>query len=205
MNSTWSHSCWYPQGSISKACNSWHVSGEGQMHRIALSLSKLVVEYSSGSWVFADWYLSSGFFCLFVCLTDCFFPFLIGAYSFIPPFFDSISDLILQAPAGTVVQPVLSCPTCMCSCQSNHQPWPQLSALVPPCCRAMLSDVCREGMTICWPGRGPSACLLGKLACTLSGNFHYLPTRQNDFAIDRGFIMSAVPFFENMDKTEREW
>lgn len=87
MNSTWSHSCWYPQGSISKACNSWHVSGEGQMHRIALSLSKLVVEYSSGSWVFADWYLSSGFFCLFVCLTDCFFPFLIGAYSFIPPFF----------------------------------------------------------------------------------------------------------------------
>lgn len=79
MNSTWSHSCWYPQGSISKACNSWHVSGEGQMHHIALSLSKLVVESSSGSWVFADWYLSSGFFCLFVCLTDWlfFFPSLL--------------------------------------------------------------------------------------------------------------------------------
>lgn len=62
-----------------------------------------------------------------------------------------------------------------------------------------------RGMTVCWPGRGPSARPLGKLACTLSGNFHYLPTGQNDFGIDRGFIMSAIPFFENMGKTEKEW
>jgi len=61
------------------------------------------------------------------------------------------------------------------------------------------------GMTVCWPGRGPGARPLGKLAYTLSGNFHYLPTGQNDFAIDRGFIMSAIPFFENMVKTEKEW
>lgn len=60
-------------------------------------------------------------------------------------------------------------------------------------------------MSVCWPGRGPSARPLGELACTVSGNFHYLPTGQNDFVIDRGFIMSAIPFFENMGKTEKEW
>lgn len=62
-----------------------------------------------------------------------------------------------------------------------------------------------QGLTVCWPGKGPGASPLGKLACTLSGNFHYLPTSQNDFAIDRGFIMSAIPFFENMGKTEKKW
>lgn len=35
-------------------------------------------------------------------------------------------------------------------------------------------------------------------------NFHYLPTSQNDFAIDRAFIKSAVPLFENTNKKERE-
>lgn len=55
-----------------------------------------------------------------------------------------------------------------------------------------------------WPGMGSNNGLLWELDCVWSGNFHYLPTSQNDFAIDRGFIKLAIPVFENTDKKERK-
>lgn len=137
-------------------------------------------------------------------------PPLIYAYLFIPSFFSRFHfgpDPASTSWHGCTGSSLVSQSACA-SWQSNHELWSQLNSLVSPCCKATLSDmcVCRvRGMSVCWPGRGPSARPLGKLACTVSGNFHYLPTGQNDFVIDRGFIMSAIPFFENMGKTEKEW
>lgn len=194
MNSTWSHSCWYPQGNIRKSRNDRHAS-EGQKYHVILSSSNRVTEFSSGNCAFAN--QSSGRFhpgFLFVRI-----------YLFIPPFFSAVLGPILQAAAAAVVAFSSAWSACA-EWQSDWKLWSQLSSPISALCKAMLADVsvCGEqGMTVCWPGREPGSRPLGKLACTLSGKFCYLPAGQNDFAIDRGFVMSAIPFFENTGKTER--
>lgn len=185
------HSCRCPQWNSRKSCKDWHLRGE---------VPELPFLYWTKSWSSA-----LAIVCGRSIITGAFPP-LICAYLFILAFFHSILGLVLQAPAGVVVQSALQCPKVHVLCGKAASGSGLSWTLVSPRCKAELSAVCAvQGMTVCWPERGPSPRPLGELACTLSGNFHYLPTGQNDFAIDIGFIMSAIPFFENVGKREKEW
>lgn len=96
------------------------------------------------------------------------FPPLICALLFILAFSHSILGLILPAPADRVVQSALQCPKVHVlngtAASASGLSW----ALLSPCCKAQLSAVCAvQGVTVCWPGRGPSPCPLGELAHAL--------------------------------------
>lgn len=170
------------------------------MCRIALSSSNWVVQNCSGHCLFADRYHCSLVFVVgrLVCLLvpSLFVHILLFHLSSIPFWAHAVSSswhrCVTNSPKSLVL------PDKAASAQVPAE----LSFLTAA---GQCLEMCTaQGMTICWPGQGPSVSVLGKLACTLSGNFHYLPTGQHDFAIDRGFIMSAILFFENMDKTVRE-
>lgn len=169
------------------------LASQGRSSRIVHSLSNWVLELSSGNCVWQinhHWGFPPSYLCILI-------------YS---SFFHPKLGWMLPAPADTVVQSALQCPKVHVphgtAASGSGLSW----ALASPCCKAQLSALCAvQGMTFCWPGRGPSPRPLGELPRALRGNFHYLPTGQNDFAIDIGFIMSAIPFFENVGKTEKEW